>query len=176
MQVLHINTTADSLLVDKFIKEGKDIFILVHMDGCGPCEATLPEWLKLEHTLKGAYGKDDRLIIIDMNMKFLSNVHLIGSIDGFPTLKFISNKGKNVETYEDSNIAQKNRSTDSFVSWVDEKMRKVVVNGGRGTPESLYRRLGRSLRRGKSRGAKKKGGKSRGAKKKGGKSRGAKRI
>lgn len=153
MKVLHINTNEESLLVDKLIKEGKDVFILVHMEKCGPCEATLPEWLKLEHTLKKTYSDDDNLILIDLNMKFLGNVHNIGPIDGFPTLKYISNNGQLIETYEDSNISLKDRSVDSFISWIDSKKHNIIVGGS--SSKDVYERL-KSLLTSKTRVHKKK--------------------
>ena len=44
MIVLHIETEKDAFMVDKLVNQGSDVFILVYMKGCGPCNATRPEW------------------------------------------------------------------------------------------------------------------------------------
>ena len=52
MLFLHINSEKDVSKIDKLIKQGKDVFILVYMEKCGPCNATRPEWDKIETALK----------------------------------------------------------------------------------------------------------------------------
>ena len=47
MHILHINSEKEVGKVDQFVKKGYDVFILVYMDGCGPCNATRPEWAKI---------------------------------------------------------------------------------------------------------------------------------
>jgi hypothetical protein len=39
----------------------------------------------------------------------------------FPTMRYISNNGKTIENYEDSDIETKDRTIDSFVDWVNSK-------------------------------------------------------
>ena len=34
------------------------VFILIYMEGCGPCNATRPEWSKMAHTLQKQYSKN----------------------------------------------------------------------------------------------------------------------
>jgi thiol-disulfide isomerase/thioredoxin len=58
--------------VDQFVKKGSDVFILVYMEGCGPCNATRPEWAKIESALKDQYAKNNTLVVIDVNKDFLS--------------------------------------------------------------------------------------------------------
>ena len=36
---------------NNFILEGKKIFVLFYMEGCGPCNAAKPEWKKIENIL-----------------------------------------------------------------------------------------------------------------------------
>jgi hypothetical protein len=43
MHNLHINSEKDASKIDELIKQGNDVFILVYMEGCGPCNATRPE-------------------------------------------------------------------------------------------------------------------------------------
>ena len=57
MHVLHIDSKKDVGKVDKLVNKGKDVFILVYMKGCGPCNATRPEWEQLETVLKDQFFK-----------------------------------------------------------------------------------------------------------------------
>ena len=107
MHILHINSEKDVSNVDKMIEEGNDVFILVYMEGCGPCNATRPEWSKIESALKEQYSKNDKLVVIDLNKDFLSKVKHINEVEGFPTMKYIGNYGKTIETYENSSIKKK---------------------------------------------------------------------
>jgi hypothetical protein len=140
MKVLHINSEAESHNVDALIEnENNHVFVLVYMEGCGPCNATRPEWEKLENALSSQYANNDSLYIIDINKDYIGNVKKIGSIDGFPTMKHF-HKG-NVDNYEDANIRVKDRTVDSFMQWVETKIMNVVVGGGKkSSPENLLRR------------------------------------
>ena len=125
MIVLHIETEKDAFMVDKLIKQGSDVFILVYMKGCGPCNATRPEWEKIEPTLKSQYANNNKLVVIDINKDYIDKIKHIGSIDGFPTMKYISNYGKKVEPYETSTITTKDRSLDSFINWIETNINTV---------------------------------------------------
>ena len=39
----------------------------------------------------------------------------------FPTIRFMTNAGENVQTYEDSDVSNKDRKIDSFVEWIKLK-------------------------------------------------------
>ena len=145
MIVLHIETEKDAFMVDKLINQGKDVFILVYMKGCGPCNATRPEWEKIEPTLKSQYANNNKLVVIDINKDYIDKIKHIGSIDGFPTMKYISNYGKKVEPYETSTITTKNRSLDSFINWIETNINTVTPNS------STHNRIVRKTRRRKTR-------------------------
>jgi thiol-disulfide isomerase/thioredoxin len=141
MRVLHINSEKDVKKIDtldNLIKNNSDVFILVYMDGCGPCNATRPEWEKLEHVLKKQYEKKNNLVIVDFNKNFLPKLNSIGSIDGFPAIKYINNNGKDIETYENSSIGKKDRSLNSFINWIESKINTVVSTT---SPYDVYNRI-----------------------------------
>ena len=54
--------------IDEYIKDGKHVFILIFMNGCGPCEATRPEWDKIEKALKNKHVKIK--ISLNINQKY----------------------------------------------------------------------------------------------------------
>jgi hypothetical protein len=97
------------------------------MEGCGPCNATRPEWAKMGTIMQKQYKNDKDLVIIDINKDFSDVIKHIGSIDGYPTMKYIGKKGKHIQTYEDSSINTKDRSSDSFVNWIESKLLKGKV-------------------------------------------------
>jgi len=112
------------------------------MDGCGPCNATRPEWSKMTHTLKSQYSNNKDIVIIDLNKDLLPQVKGVGSVEGFPTMKYITDQGDTVESYEASSVKNKDRSADSFINWVESKVLKGKIVSLSG-PEHVYKRLSR---------------------------------
>jgi len=50
MEFLHINpSTKNAHTFDKMVNDGKNVFVLIYMEGCGPCNQTRPEWTKLKN-------------------------------------------------------------------------------------------------------------------------------
>ena len=135
LQVDKINATKEignnnsALRLNNAINNNNNkIFILIHMEGCGPCMATLPEWKKLKHVLNKFANRKD-VVIADIERQALNNVKNIkNQPNSFPTIRYITNKGNFVETYEDSNIKNKDRTIDSFVEWINSKMSEKNKN------------------------------------------------
>jgi len=144
MHILHINSEKDVGNIDKMIKQGKDVFVLVYMEGCGPCNATRPEWTKIESALREQYAKNDKLVVIDINKDFLSSIKYIGKVDGFPTMKYIGNYGKTVETYENSSVKKKDRSVSSFINWVESKINKMISTTPTSSVKNVYDRISKT--------------------------------
>jgi hypothetical protein len=91
------------------------IFILYYMEGCGPCNATRPEWSKLQNTLK-KYENSKNLAIVDIDHLLSSKIKNSGKEpSGFPTIRFITKNGETVEDYNND------RTIDSFTEWVNSK-------------------------------------------------------
>jgi thiol-disulfide isomerase/thioredoxin len=148
MVFLHINKeTVDKFKDDKknvvtqlnnFL-HNKKVFLLIYMEGCGPCNMVRPEWKKLENVLK---DRQD-IVIVDIDKNYVHKFPSISSPNSFPTIRYITNKGKTLENYEDSDIKRKDRSVDSFVEWINTKLKeknkknnkthKNSINGGKKT-------------------------------------------
>ena len=150
MHILHINSEKDASKIDEIIKQGKDVFIIVYMEGCGPCNATRPEWGKLESALKEQYSTNDKLVVIDVNKDFISNIKHIGSIDGFPTMKYIGTYGKTIEPYEESSIKKKDRSINSFINWIESKINKVISTTPTSSVKNVYDRISQTKKHNKT--------------------------
>jgi hypothetical protein len=127
----------------RHIKNGKNshVFILIHRTGCPPCEATRPEWLKLENKLSKKHKTDNNVLVADVEEQYMDGLQpnemlrpedaedtvlkpYIGDVDGFPTMKLIKDNGNTKEPYESSNISKKDRSLDSFTEWIESNINK----------------------------------------------------
>jgi hypothetical protein len=126
MIILNASDPNDAKKINDIIKKTKHVFILVYMVGCGPCNATRPEWKKMCQMIENKYLSNDDVAILDLDSKFMNEVKGIGDISGFPTMKYISNNGNKIESYEDSNIPDKKRSSDSFINWIDSKVLEPI--------------------------------------------------
>ena len=129
MKFLHIdNSKSDIEQFNKYVEQGKHVFVLIFMVGCEPCSRTIPKWKHIENVLKKQYAHNDNVVVADINKDMSAFIKHIGAIEGFPTMKYIGNKGQKVETYEESKISTKDRSTDSFIKWIETKIDRVVLS------------------------------------------------
>jgi thiol-disulfide isomerase/thioredoxin len=131
MIVLHIDpTTENTDSLNEYLNTEKNIFVLFYLEGCGPCNATRPEWEKLENVLSDKY--DDNVVIADVDqslMKEFKNLNI--EPNGFPAIYHITNKGKTYTDYEDSDINNKDRTIDSFVEWIEINIKPNKMRGGK---------------------------------------------
>jgi thiol-disulfide isomerase/thioredoxin len=158
MYVFHIDTSNDIDKIEKMIKQGKHVFILIYMEGCGPCNATRPEWAKIESALKQQYASNDNLAVIDVNKDLIASIKSLGQIDGFPTMKYISKKGHKIENYEDSGVTKKDRSVDSFINWIELNVNSPINKIKTASVSDVYKRLSKTKKHHKKAISKKKGG------------------
>jgi len=127
MKFIHVNNESDMSQLKDCIYSNKDIFMLIYMDGCGPCNQVRPEWKKLENVLH-KYIKNPKyknVVIVDINKDILekSKTNIKPPI-GFPTITFVSKNGSIQESFEESTSPNKNREIDAFVSWIETKLHK----------------------------------------------------
>jgi len=132
MLILHINSNEDSKEIDQFneyLKNGKDLFVLFYLEGCGPCNLTRPEWEKIKNVLSNK--NDDSVVVADVDQSLMSKLDIDIQPKGFPAIYHISNKGKTYTDYEDSNIDKKDRTIDSFVKWIKTTAKQNKMVGGK---------------------------------------------
>ena len=130
MKFIHINNESDSAQLKNSINTNTDIFMLIYMDGCGPCNQVRPEWKKLENVLHKhiTNPKYKNVVIVDINKDILEKTKTnIKSPIGFPTMTFVSKNGSIQENFEDSASPNKNREIDAFVSWIETKLHKNTL-------------------------------------------------
>ena len=122
MSFIHVDPSTKEKIhqVNDHIQKGKPAFILVYMEGCGPCNATRPEWEKLKNSITQIQPD---ILITDIEQSLSNQIHRFPPPMGFPTMKFIH--GPIIENYEDcKDIERKDRTFASFLSWIDSKTTK----------------------------------------------------
>ena len=119
-----INKEPLTELLSNYIHDNKQVFILIYMDGCGPCNETHPEWKKIKNVLK-KYKNNKDVIIVDIEQQLLDKVKNNNiSPAGFPTIKYISNCGKTIKDYDDVDTKDEKRTIGSFVQWIEGELKK----------------------------------------------------
>lgn len=132
--------------LNKYIEEGKQIFILFFMEGCGPCNAVRPEWNKIENILKTKYSQNNNIVIADVDQELISKIPLLKKQpSGFPTIYYIWDNGNQIEDYEESSISLKDRSIDSFIPWIESHI--SAYKGGKSTKKINRRSNPRKTRK-----------------------------
>jgi hypothetical protein len=120
-------------ILNDHLNKGNHVFALIHMTGCGPCQATKPKWLGL----KSSKLKDSPdVCVVDIEHTLLDGVKhekFKSNIQGFPTMRHI--KGQQLENYEDVSGIKKDRSLESFIQWLEMKLGK-----GQSTDQSVHSR------------------------------------
>ena len=130
MIFLHITAAAKNAhILNNYVADGKHVFALIYMDGCGPCNATRPEWAKLKSTLEYKYKSNDNVIIADINSDALKEVNDFKNIQGFPTILFICNKGNKNEEFEKGKQLNKTRTVDAFIEWIEINIKHMGLKG-----------------------------------------------
>jgi hypothetical protein len=126
MVYLEINKKNYHNLIDKLNKylsnKDAEIFIFFYMEGCGPCNETRPEWSKLKNVLSKDLLNNENIIIVSIDKDLYGKLKNANKEPmSFPTIRFMTNAGEKMETYEDSEILIKDRKIDSFVEWIKLK-------------------------------------------------------
>ena len=111
--------------INKYTSNKKPVFLFFYLNGCGPCNSTKKEWVKipdssLDHT------SDDFLITAIDQEKFDDLQDVGGKPFAFPTIRYI--EGGQIEEYNGG------RTTDDFVQWIHGKQtnqkKQEVQTGG----------------------------------------------
>lgn len=104
-------------MLNNSVDDGKHIFLFTYLDNCGPCNQTKPKWDGMKNKIK---NKND-IVVVRLNSKLFPLLKKMGSEPaGYPSIRYVSKNG--VEEYEDcTGSGVKDRSTDSFLKWIQHK-------------------------------------------------------
>jgi hypothetical protein len=154
MPVIHIpskmnqNKMKDNAsAINKFLKSGKNAFVLIYMDGCGPCMSTHPEWKKLA----SKFENQDDIGVFDVEMSNLGEINHEGlkrNIAGYPTMRHVH--GDSTSEYEKCENISHDRTHASFLEWIDSisSGKKSSMRGGRSRAK-IARRVRKTNKRAK---------------------------
>jgi len=126
--------------LDDYIGNKKNkIFMLIFMEGCGPCNATRPEWSKIQNVLSPNFLNRKDIIIVAIDHTLAEKLtNLKSKPASFPTMRFI--EGSAEENYEDSSIENKDRTIDSFVEWIKLKTGENNISKSESQHNKTHRR------------------------------------
>lgn len=115
MKVINVDSTHDYQIneLNMYLKNGKDVFVLMHMAKCGPCKATVPHWKEIheQSKLKDNEALDDIVIAMVEQEKCSQIDHdAFKGVLSFPTIKHIKN--------QTANLYGGDRTTEAFVNWI----------------------------------------------------------
>jgi hypothetical protein len=132
MIFLNINSkSSNASLFNKYVEEGKQIFVLFYMEGCGPCGITRPEWKEIETMMKSE--SNDNVVIVEIDQEVLQEIQYLQSKPvGFPTMRYIANKGSTSEDYNGE------RKTSAFVSWIKSKIKPIKSQDSKDKSSKKY--------------------------------------
>jgi len=100
----------------RHIKDGKNVFVMFHMNGCGHCMQALPEWRLIQKNADKTLINNNDIVIADIESSILPAIKHAPNINGFPTIRYIYNYG---ESYEDYNGP---RVVSEFMKWIKSKI------------------------------------------------------
>lgn len=114
MDIKHVKQLQE---LDLHHKMGKNIFVLIYMNGCEPCRQTKPEWEKLKNQYQHiTIAQIDKDILPPAN----SNHTFCLDVDGFPTIRhYHKNKKEEYKKIE--------RNVKDFKKWI----KKQLTTGGK---------------------------------------------
>ena len=111
------NNKKNMEFLKQHIGSGKQGFLFLYMDGCGPCNATKESWKDINKHIKKQHLSNSNIIVAEINKDLFEEMQNIGSDPmGFPTLRYINKNGKIIEEYESS------RTPQGFAQWIESKI------------------------------------------------------
>ena len=117
--------------LEKLVSD-KPSLVRFHADYCGHCKAMEPEWDKVKSAISDMKNKQ----VIDVEHSAIEHVpmHLKKDVDGYPTIRALTNKGKESYSYSGP------RDADAIVPWFKSM-----------TPQSGGKRSSRKSRKSRKR-------------------------
>ncbi len=101
---------------DRYIKDGKNVFVMFHMNGCRHCTEALPEWQNIENKINNKLKNNNNIVLADIESSNLHEIKNAPNIIGFPTIRYISNYGKTDEDYNGGRVLSE------FIPWIESKI------------------------------------------------------
>lgn len=113
--VLHIDQDASDeelQMAQQWMKDKDHVYVLVYLDGCGPCNQVRPEWQKLPDIVEPPPSK--HIGIMDINQAIVHRIPQIPTPLAFPTIQHFTHQGNTVHSFDDS----LDRSASTLAKWI----------------------------------------------------------
>jgi hypothetical protein len=114
--------------INRLLKSGKSVFLFTYMDGCGPCNSTIPQWDNISNSdkLKDHIKHGDDVVTVRINKDLFPLLKDMGSEPGgFPSLRHVTkDQAEEFEDWQSPDGSIRDRSTDSFIKWIEDKISK----------------------------------------------------
>lgn len=94
----------------------KPVFVLLFLDGCGPCNEARNEWKKLPEN----FNDQENIIIASVNSDYMDELPLKTKPNSFPTIKYIKSPSKEITMVDDGP-----RTTESFSKFILSNIPKI---------------------------------------------------
>lgn len=117
MNFLDVTNENSLQQLTKHLMNGVNVFVLIYMNGCGPCNATKPHW----HNLKKKKWNNTIVSQIDKDLlekKTDKDKFHLKDVSGFPTIRHYSKEGK--KDYKGE------RNSKSFEDWITSSLPKSM--------------------------------------------------
>jgi len=174
MEIIHINDSNDIKKLEtvrKYVEEGKDVYVLVYMVGCGACDIVHPEWNKIKEEMvkQNTHDlvNDSNIVVVDLDKNFLDHPDNTfvkdETIVGYPTLLYLGKEKKD-------ELKASLPDAKTIVNWIrknslgekqrGEKQRGEKQGGGK-SRKMIHKRvkITKKMKSRKSKKSKKRGGK-----------------
>lgn len=131
MNFLDVTNENSLQQLTKHLLNGVNVFVLIYMNGCGPCNATKPKWQKL----KGKKWNNAIISQIDKDIlthKTEKEKFHLKDVKGFPTIRHYSKDGKKEYNGE--------RDEKSFEEWINNSLKDSDKKTDKTKPNSIYKK------------------------------------
>lgn len=112
--------------INNLTKKGKNVFLFVYMNGCGPCNSTIPQWDNIPNKMNNHANHKDDVVTLRINKDLFPLLKNMGSEPGgFPTLRHVTkDQVDEFEDWQPMDGTMRDRTTDSFIKWIEDKISK----------------------------------------------------
>ena len=135
---MKLNVTNEKTLQEltKHLTKGVNIFVLIYMNGCDPCNETKPEWAKINNKWRNTIVSQIDKDVLE-NKSNEEKFHL-KDVVGFPTIRHYNRKGKKDYSGE--------RNVNAFEKWINSIVRDSKTKNKSRKRRGLKSRMKRTKR------------------------------
>jgi hypothetical protein len=144
MPVLHVTTAQDVTQLIQFItRPDAHVFVLAHLEGCGPCKLARPLWENLAkpdaaHSLVSFLSTHPHVMIADVPSTLTDPLlpYLL-PIDGYPSIQHVFAGGTEKHYFREFEGIDHNNTTANFSLWIQQAVRSPASSLAQAPAQTL---------------------------------------